>query len=223
MDQWAAHMEVKKIEFLIHTNGSYDIAYPVIRVNEDSGVQAPSLAWQAPDPRSPDGLFVQIITCPTNAGAMNVSLGIAEGLWKTAVTLNHQAALMSAAAAEGVWNAAYNAVAGNQGEVAVNFIYSRSADWETRMVYVSGDGGIIPIQENRSRVNTSQPGGALLISSNEFARIKEFRLQKRKYQWVDFRNVSLRPGQYTRVEVIDAGVTASTSQGTIVQQLGLDK
>ncbi len=73
------------------------------------------------------------------------------------------------------------------------------------MVYVDDDGKINPIQENSSRVGDLQTGATLLVSSNEFASIKEFRLQRRKYQWVEFRNVSLQPGYQTTVEVRDAG------------------
>jgi hypothetical protein len=42
------------------------------------------------------------------------------------------------------------------------------------------------------------------VWSNEFAHVKEFQLQRRKYQWVEFRNVSLQPGHATTVEVKDA-------------------
>jgi len=212
MDQWAANMEVKKIAFRVRDESSTGISRPVCRVNNESGVQPASTAWQAPDARSPDGLFFQIITCPTNAMAMNVSLGIVSGSWETAVTLVRSDGSPGSAGAEGDWNASYNSVVGNQGDVAVNCIYSRNEDWETRMVCVNDDGGIAPIPENGSRINTSQTGGALLISSNEFARIKELRLQKRKYHWVEFDNVSLQPGRHTQVEVVDAvGKVMATS------------
>jgi len=211
IDQWAANMDVEKTAFRIHSENSGDISCPVVRVTKDSGVQAPSSAWQAPYPQSPDGLFLQIITCPTNAETMNISLGVANGAWETGVTLNNSASALTGASAVDDWNAAYNAVIGSQGDVAVSFIYSKSDDWETRMAYVDGDGKVIPIQENGSRIKTSQVGGTLLIWSNEFARVKEFRLQKRKYQWVEFRNVSLRPGHLTQVENVDAIQVASAT------------
>jgi serine/threonine protein kinase len=209
MDQWAANMDVEKIAFRVHSENDKDISCPVARVSKDSGVLAPSSAWQAPYPQSPDGLFLQIITCPTNAETMNISLGVANDAWETGVTLNNSANALTGASAVDDWNAAYNAMVGSQGDVAVSFIYSRSDDWETRMAYVDGDGKVIPIQENGSRIKTSQVGGTLLIWSNEFARVKEFRLQKRKYQWVEFRNVSLRPGHLTQVENVDAVEVAS--------------
>jgi len=72
------------------------------------------------------------------------------------------------------------------------------------MVYVTGNGKTIPIEGNATQVNGSQASTLLVVSSNEFARIKEFRLQRRNYQWVEFRNVSLQPGHATTVEVKDS-------------------
>jgi len=35
--------------------------------------------------------------------------------------------------------------------------------------------------------------------------VKEFRFEARPYAWVEFRNISLQPGQRTQVEIMDAG------------------
>jgi hypothetical protein len=142
--------------------------------------------------------------CPPKAMTVNLSLGVANGPWETAIQLA-QAGGFGQGADKGDCNAGYNTVAGPNGDVAVNFNYSRSEDWETRMVYVDEDGKTTAILENSSRVTSApQTGAMLLVSSNEFARIKEFQLQRRKYQWVEFRNVSLQPGHATTVEVKDA-------------------
>jgi hypothetical protein len=74
------------------------------------------------------------------------------------------------------------------------------------MAYVDGNGKVIPIQENSSHAgDNNQTGATLLVSSNDFARIQEFRLQRRKYQWVEFLNVSLQSGHLTTVTVKDSG------------------
>lgn len=75
-----------------------------------------------PGPHSPDTIFYQAIACPTNAETMNVSLGVANGAWETAVTLKHQNNTSSVGSA-GDWSATYNAVVGH-GDVAVNCNYS---------------------------------------------------------------------------------------------------
>ena len=136
---------------------------------------------------------------------MNISLGIAEGSWETAVTLKHETNVAGSAIEEGEWSASYDAMLGRDGNAAVSCNYCRSANWETRMVYVNGNGKITAVPENSARASALQTGGVLLVSSNDFAHIKEFQLQRRKYQWVEFRNVSLQPGYMTTVEIQDSG------------------
>jgi hypothetical protein len=131
-------------------------------------------------------------------------VGVANGPWETATTLH--SGLGGSGSANGEWNATFQAVAGKSGDVAVGCTYSKIADWESRMAYVDGADKVIPIQENSSHAgDTQQTGATLLVSSNDFAHIQEFRLQKRKYQWVEFRNVSLQPGHRTTVTVKDSG------------------
>ena len=57
------------------------------------------------------------------------------------------------------------------------------------------------VPENALKLSTNQSSGFLLVSSNEFACIKEIRLQRRKYQWARFDNVSLQAGFRTTVVV----------------------
>jgi tRNA A-37 threonylcarbamoyl transferase component Bud32 len=193
--------DMKKIAFRIRNESTNGISASVCRVNKESGVQAASYGSQM---STPDAYFYQILMCPPKAMTVNLSLGVANGPWETAIQLA-QAGGFGQGADKGDCNAGYNTVAGPNGDVAVNFNYSRSEDWETRMVYVDEDGKTTAILENSSRVTSApQTGAMLLVSSNEFARIKEFQLQRRKYQWVEFRNVSLQPGHATTVEVKDA-------------------
>ena len=202
VEGWTRDMIQKKIAFRIHNESSNGpISMPVCRFNKESGIPGGGSSMQPAGPRSPDVIFYQTIACPTNAETMNVSLGVANGAWETAVTLKHENNISSGGSA-GDWSATYNAVVG-RGDVAVNCNYSKSEDWETRMVGVDDNGKTTLIPENSARTSTLQTGGILLVSSNEFARIKEFQLQRRKYQWVEFRNVSLQPGHLTTVTVKD--------------------
>jgi serine/threonine protein kinase len=208
---WAENQEMKKIAFRIHNERSQEISYPVCRVNADSGVLPQGSGWQPTDRRHPEDGYYQIITCPTNAQTMNVSLGVANGAWEAAITLKHDAGILNglggaesfASPTEGEWGATYNAVVG-RGDVAVNCNYTKSnTNWSSRMVCVRDDGKITVIPENSSSASVLQTGGMLLVSSNKFAHIQEFRLQRRKYQWAEFRNVSLQPGHRTTVEVVE--------------------
>ena len=196
--------EMKKIAFRIRNESANEISYPVCRVNEESGVSPQGSGWQPADPYHPDDGYYQTIACPTNVATMNVSLGLANGAWETAITLRHDNGLGGAESfaspTEGKWSATYNAVIG-QNDVAINCNYTKSTNWASRMVAVNEGGKITVIPENSSSVSTLSTGGILLVSSNEFAQIKEFQLQRRKYQWAEFRNVALQPGLATSVTV----------------------
>ena len=193
---WSADMDVKKVAFYIHNESAEGISYPVCRFSKESGVQSGSSGWSAPDKRTPNGYFGQVIVCPSNTATMNISLGIANGVWETAVTVGNNGSV-----AGGEWSATVNSAAGKSDDVAVSCSYTKSDDWETRMAYLDETDKVVPMQENSSRIGKNQIGATMLVSSNDFAHIKEFRLQRRRYQWVEFRNVSLRPGHNTKVEL----------------------
>jgi len=68
---------------------------------------------------------------------------------------------------------------------------------------VVGGGNVVPIAENSTRINNAHADATLILSTNDFAQLKEFQLQRRPYQWVEFRDVSLQPGYHTTVGIKD--------------------
>ena len=204
----SGNQEMEKMAFRIHNESADKISYPVCRINAESGVLPQGSGWQPVDPRDPDDGYYQIIACPTNAATMNVSLGVANGAWETAITLRHDHGIGNglggaesfASPTEGEWSATYNAVIGHN-DVAINCNYTKNTNWASQMVAVNEGGKLTVIPENSSSVSTLQTGGMLMVSSNEFVHTKEFRLQRRKYQWAEFRNVALQPGLTTTVVV----------------------
>ena len=197
MSVWVAGMVTKKVAFWIHTSDTNDsISYPVCRLA--SGSSSGSTMQRAGS--SLGAVSLQLVCCPTNAKTMNISLGVAGGPWETAAALDRHNNSGSSVA-NGDWRASFNVVIGKSGETAVNCTYNKSADWETRIVYVTDGGEIIPIQENSS--HNSEAGAMLLIDSDDFAHVKQFQLQRRKYQWAEFRNVSIQMGYRTRVSVVE--------------------
>ncbi|MGA2871854.1 MAG: hypothetical protein ABSF34_22175, partial [Verrucomicrobiota bacterium] len=187
VEAWVKYMNIEKIAFRIH-HQSLDgpISSPVFRIDQESGVLPQGSVLKPSGPHSPDTTYIRVIACPTNATTMNVSLGIANGAWEIATTLEHRKTALGSASIYGEWSASYNAIQGSSGEVAINFNYNRNEDWETRMVSVSDKDQITVVPENSSGTSALESGGILLVSSNEFAHIKEFQLQRRKYQWVEF-------------------------------------
>ncbi len=209
MSQWSADDEIRKVAFYVRNESAEGISIPVCRVSKESGAQPASSGWDAPDQRTPNGYFGQLIACPSNTATMNVSVGIANGAWELACTL--VPGLGGGASSSGDWCASYEAVAGKSGEVAINCNYTKHADWESRMVCVDANGQTTVIPENSSHANAlPTTGGLLLVSSSVFDHIRGFELQRRKYQWAEFRNVSLQPGHATTVMVKDFSGAAST-------------
>jgi hypothetical protein len=206
VEAWAEGMNMAKIAFRIHDQSLNGPISPVCRIDSESGALAQgSSVTELPGTDSPDTTYIPLVACPTNATTMNISLGIANGPWETAITLEHQKTALGSGGANGEGSASYNAIQGSSGEVAaINFNYDRKEDWETRMVSVDDNDHITVVPENSQRTSPLETGGILLVSSNEFAHIKEFQLQRRKYQWVEFRNVALKPGYRTTVAVKDS-------------------
>jgi len=59
----------------------------------------------------------------------------------------------------------------------------------------------------------------LVVSADEFDRIREFRVEGRKYQWAEFKQVSFQPGNLTSVEITTpAGITSSVVAKAAVEQ-----
>ena len=204
VSQWSADNEIRKVAFYIRNESAEGISSPVCRVSKESGAQPASSCWAVPDQPTPNGYLGQIIVCPSNAATMNISVGIANGPWETAVSVH--SGLGGGASSGGDWSASYQAVSGKSSEVAVSCTYTKNEDWESRMVCVAADGKLTVIPEiSAHAAKLPTTSGLLMFSSDAFEHIKEFQLQRRKYQWAEFRNVSLQPGHRTTVTVKDSG------------------
>ena len=68
---------------------------------------------------------------------------------------------------------------------------------KTRLVVIDNDG-----KEHASLIDYLGNRGTAVFSGLPLSSIKEFQFQVRPHDWVEFRNVSLRPGQKTLVTVI---------------------
>ena len=76
---------------------------------------------------------------------------------------------------------------------------------------MQNDGTVAPLRGNGSYGAGGLTHGLTSMSAAEYARIKEFQFQRRRYEWVEFRNVSLQLGHQTVVETVNAP-GAETSQ-----------
>ena len=196
----------KRAVFWVHsetTNGPVSSARYYF--NQESGIVMEGLTTMSDGPHSRHTTFYLDFLCATNSKTADMSFGVANGPWKVACILDHRDNFLGRVVSQAPGMvASYNSVYGDHGEVAVNCNYSKSKDRETRMVGVDDEGQATVVSENAAQISNDQTGGILLMSSNAFTHLKEFQLQWRPYQWVEFHNVSLEPGYATKVEVKDA-------------------
>jgi beta-lactamase regulating signal transducer with metallopeptidase domain len=146
-----------------------------------------------------------------------VRIGVAADKWKTVVTYTPEKAEETYTLTDGA--VAFGVPYEKKGEtllpVVHNYNYQR---FVTRVVALSNSG-----REYEASGSTDR-GRALASCTCEFnlslKDIKEFKFQIRSYQWVEFKNVSLRPGMKTDVQVEEGEEMAESVKNMIL--LGME-
>jgi len=185
---WATRdMTNRQIAFRIHdagTNGP--MSWPICRAN-----LAGAMFGENTLAMSCDQIYVVATACPPNAKSMNISLGIANGAWETALELDKDESIR-----KGRWSAAVSAVPGpGPDEMTVDSTYDWVDDWATRMAYEMDDGKLLPANSDtntRSWTHGAEVTSVLPVA--QFNHIRKFLLQRRPYQFAEFPNVALQPG-----------------------------
>jgi hypothetical protein len=195
---WGFDKEVRAVAFRVHGPSSS----PVLKFNKEIGTPA-SVSSGFSDPKPLDAIFTESFTCPSNLPKMDVQIGLANGPWETLIGVGPKGGSQENADPDGnVWDIAVQTT-GSGDEVAVACQYSIKQDWETRLVAVGTNG-----EETRlwpkSGIGANLTIVMTSMSRDEFEKVTGFQLQRRKRQWVEFRNVSLEPGYHTKVETLDA-------------------
>ena len=191
---------VKKIVFYVRNQSTNGVSMPICHVDESWPLNASS-TWLPPYEGNHNGYFGLALGVPTNATMANLSIGVANEPWETVISMDHPPnGIEGNGTGENNWSGTYKSVIGANGDVAVACTYTTRSNWVSRIVYVNNNGKIVPIDERSDAGFFSNPAtGTLLISSNEFVHIRQFLVQRRKCQWVDFDNVSLQQGHLTSV------------------------
>ena len=159
-----------------------------------------------PDEKA-DGKLV-MIACkqPRSAVTANVKIGIACGAWET-VARARAGAVDPGAQPGPKGSAMFLPLADTEGGVRVSVTHDYR-DTDLRLIAFEADGSPRTgasleqsLSEAIGHTTMTFPG----LSRNEAVRKRvEFHFQVRPYRWVEFHNVSLKPGQRTQVEVRDA-------------------
>ena len=186
---------------------------PVFRFPEHSAFGASGTGYFQTDtdqnttPPTATLAVVTTIACPPEAREMTVEVGIADGDWKTKISFDRhtnqrQFDHSSHQSSDGDWAGKVQIADPVADRYPVSFSYSDRDDYETRLVYELPDGKLVPLKDNGGQGNLRT--GLTTMPVAEFDTITKFHVQSRRYQWVEFRHVSLEPGHQTEVEVSDA-------------------
>ena len=196
----------------IHTHTrAGSLSCPVLRFDKDSGVSGMGSILHPEDPNQTALLFLQGISCPRETKSTNIKLGAAEGDWervlsteKPRVSYNAGSSRTLTSDENGVWEAHVQIAEGKDGDVVLAFNYSAKDDFETRIAYVKSDGTVVQSRSDGRCGADHLINSMTSMSAADYAQVKEFQLQKRGYEWVEFRNVSLQLGNKTSVEAVNA-------------------
>ncbi len=142
--------------------------------------------------RSPKGIGGVALLAPVASRTITVRFGLAAGPWQTITDC--KAALASP-------DAVFAPPVEKDGSAMLSVAH-RFADRDARIVAVDFDG-----QAHVAAQTQSGGGGKLYQITSTFLKmplnnVKTFRFQTRQYQWVEFRNVSLYPGEKTDVQAV---------------------
>ncbi len=199
---------MKEIAIRVHSRAGSP-SRPILRIGKKSGVLGMGSSSNWDDQSQTVLTHVEAIACSPEMRSMNLKVGVAEGDWHTALQVNPPSVHSSVkngqtSGPDGIWEAGVEMIEGANGDVALAFHYSVREDYETRMVYVKTGGAVVTLQGKASHGAGSLRNSIVSISAADFAQLTEFQLQKRRYEWVEFRNVSLQLGSRTSIESVDA-------------------
>jgi serine/threonine protein kinase len=179
---------------------------PVVRFSAASGVLTMGGGFHRPDARRDHAMLIRTIACPPEALMANLEVGIADGNWRTSLSFdrhprqNHFHASHTGSQ-DGDWEGVVRTTDPTGGSIPLAFSFSNRDDHETRLVYEKADGTIVPLKGNGSHGGHGLTNSLTTLPVEEFETIKRFHVQSRRYEWVEFRNVSLKLGHRTNVEV----------------------
>ena len=204
----AAGKVIKEITVRVLSN-TRENSWPVLRFPEKSGINGMGGSFHRATDEQPAAIAIRTIACPPEAREMTIEVGVADGEWKTEISFQsgdhrsdrHHGSSTSGGPG-GDWQGTVQVTDAVGDKLPVSFSYTHRDDAETRLVYELADGQLVNMPDT-SGLGTSRTG-LMTIPVKDFESIKHFHVQSRRYQWVEFRNVSLELGHQTEVEVQSA-------------------
>ncbi len=199
---------IKKVVVRIHSETGL-ASSPVFRFPPNSKVGGMGSSFYRPDPKRQHAILIKTLACPPEAMEVDVEVGIADGDWKNSLTFdrhpnqNHFSRSQTGGQ-DGSWEGVVRTTDPTGDSIPLAFSYSNRDDYETRLAYERDDGTIVPLKGAGTDGNHGLTNSLTTLPVEEFETIKRFHVQSRRYEWVEFRNVSLQLGHRTHVEVQSA-------------------
>jgi len=203
----AAGKVIKEITIRV-LSSTRESSWPQLRFSPESGFSGMGGSFHRATDQQPAAITIQTIACPPEAREMNVEVGVADGDWKTELSFgptsypSQRHYSRSTSGGWGGWQGTVEITDAVGDQLPVSFSCIDRADAETRLVYELADGKLVPMPITSG--NDTLRTGLMIVPVKEFETIKQFHVQSRRYQWVEFRHVSLEPGHVTEVEVTTA-------------------
>lgn len=208
----AAGKVIKKLVIRVHSDTKL-ASQPSVRFPKETGVSGMGASYHAAstqlDSKQPHAMMIKTMACPPELLSTTIEIGIADGDWRTSLTFerhpgrNHFSSSTSGGI-DGSWEGAVRTTDPAGDSIPLSFSFSNRDDYETRLVYEKSDGAIVPLKGNGSHGSHGLTNSLTTLPIEEFESISRFHLQSRRYEWVEFRNVSLQKGHRTDVEVENA-------------------
>ena len=186
-----------------HSNGMPDLVLASIA---GSGAHPAGISGICQTQASDPPTFRQTLNCDPGLQTASFRVGIAGGSWRD-VLAPRDLESQSMAGSEGPLM--LQVIKGDR-EISLVCQYQQKADWQTRLVVANAAGEITPDKLGQS----FGVGDTFSYSATfrlEAVKDAKLHLQRRPYRWVEFRNVSLKPGHMTRPVEINTPPTTPNS------------
>ncbi|QDV23180.1 serine/threonine-protein kinase [Aureliella helgolandensis] len=201
----AAGKVIKEIAIRVRSETNL-ASKPRLRFAPEARIAAMGGSFFPPDTKREHAMLIQTIACPPEALETNVEVGIADGDWKTRLTFarhprQHHFSGSQSGGPDGLWEGVVRTTESSGDSVPLAFSFSNRDDHETRLVYEKTDGTIVPLKGDGTDGGHGLTNSLTTLRVDEFESIEEFHVQCRRYEWLEFKNVSLQLGHRTNVEV----------------------
>jgi serine/threonine protein kinase len=172
----------------------------------DSGAYPGGVSGATWARRVEDMTYQQILSCEPGLKTVSFRIGVATEAWDTERAMDFS----SSAIAGGESGSTMLAVTESGEETTATCQYDQRPGWQTRLIALGPKGEIKSIRQGPFQGVNDSYSETRVFRTADIKKAK-LHLQRRPFRWVEFHNVSLKPGQPTQVEIRDAATINQTA------------